>query len=104
MNPTVGLRETYRQQLASGALKPDAGQALIVERLCRLADELAARSNNGDGGWLGSLLGKDPSPLQGVYIHGAVGRGKTFLMDLFFGSVAGVPKRRVYDLALSSSD
>src|SRR5690606_33262528 len=40
-----------------------------------------------------SANGKPP---RGIYIHGAVGRGKTMLMDLFHASVAFEPKRRVH--------
>ena len=32
-------------------------------------------------------------PPRGVYVHGAVGRGKTMLMDLFYGA-ADVPRKR----------
>ncbi len=96
MIAAASLSETYRQYLASGAVKPDAGQALIVERLNRLAGELAAMPSSRNGGWLDSLLGKDTAPPRGLYIHGAVGRGKTWLMDLFFGEVSGVRKRRVH--------
>jgi cell division protein ZapE len=36
------------------------------------------------------------APVKGLYIHGAVGRGKTMLMDLFFDGSAVTRKRRVH--------
>lgn len=35
-------------------------------------------------------------PPRGLYIHGAVGRGKTMLMDLFFAHADVTPKRRLH--------
>eukprot|EP00667_Euglena_gracilis_P004702 EG_transcript_4731 len=36
------------------------------------------------------------SKIQGLYMHGGVGCGKSFLMDLFFNELAGVKKKRVH--------
>lgn len=37
-----------------------------------------------------------PKPVRGAYLVGAVGRGKTMLMDLFYGAVAIPQKRRAH--------
>ncbi len=41
-------------------------------------------------------MGKGTAAPRGVYIHGAVGRGKTMLMDLFFETVPFHSKRRLH--------
>src|SRR4029079_16078526 len=65
-----------------------------VERLQRLFEEWTAykarRSNA-----LKRLLVKPPPP-RGVYLWGAGGRGKSFLMDAFYLCVPLVRKRRVH--------
>ncbi len=80
------LKQLYGQRLASGQVKADLAQAEAVERLDALAKSLSASR-----GWFGG--GKAP---RGLYIWGAVGRGKSMLMDLFFESLARKDKRRVH--------
>ena len=76
----------YEQQLSLGEIEPDAAQRSVAGRLDRLAAALSRA--NSPRGLLDSLLrrGGDERP-KGLYIHGAVGRGKTMLMDLFFDEV-----------------
>lgn len=104
--------ESYRALLASGALHPDPAQAMAVEKLESLAKAVAAyEPSQGEGGWFARFgfanrtapqlawyaddgmqnLGK-----QGLYIYGDVGKGKSMLMDLFFGAAAVRHKRRVH--------
>ncbi len=80
------LKQLYGQRLASGQMKPDLAQAEAVQQLDALAKALSASR-----GWFGG--GKAP---RGLYIWGAVGRGKSMLMDLFFESLARKDKRRVH--------
>jgi len=47
-------------------------------------------------GLISGLFTKPTEPPKGVYIWGGVGRGKSFLMDLFFEHVAITAKRRVH--------
>jgi len=84
------LTAAYRDRVATGQLKPDAGQEAGLAALARLEAELAAQ---GDGGF--SLFRK-PKPPRGVYLWGPVGRGKSMLMDLFFASAPVARKRRVH--------
>lgn len=41
-------------------------------------------------------LGGKVQPVQGVYLWGGVGRGKTYLMDLFFNTLPGNKKKRLH--------
>lgn len=84
----------YDALVTAGELRPDPDQRAAAVRLDRLADELAAPAK---GGVLGRLIGRKPAAQpQGVYMWGGVGRGKSMLMDLFFGCTEGVAKRRVH--------
>jgi cell division protein ZapE len=42
------------------------------------------------------LLSRGPGGIKGLYIWGGVGRGKTFLMDLFFDSLKIEKKKRIH--------
>lgn len=109
----AGVLEQYRDLLAKGAIKPDSAQALAVEKLASLAKALASyHPEQGAEGWLKrfGFGSRSPKTLQwrpgdaedtevarqGLYIFGAVGRGKSMLMDLFFAAAPVEKKRRVH--------
>lgn len=80
----------YRERLAAGALSPDPGQERAIERLEALSQALAAWR---PGGLF--RLGRGRKP-RGLYLYGAVGRGKSMLMDLFFEVAPVARKTRVH--------
>jgi cell division protein ZapE len=91
----------YRARVAAGALEPDPAQRLAVEKLqllhMRLADYDPARPKRvglGLFGWGRERL--EVKPVPGLYLYGGVGRGKSMLMDLFFGTAPVEPRRRVH--------
>jgi cell division protein ZapE len=84
--------ERYRALVRAEKLKPDAAQAKAAEHLDRLYHALQDYRSRGTG-WFN--FGRRQEP-RGVYLFGDVGRGKSALMDLFFGSVEGLRKRRVH--------
>lgn len=91
----------YRARVQAGDLKPDPAQELAAEKLESLHHALQGYSpETGRRGWLARFgLGRrsaDPEPPQGLYLYGAVGRGKSMLMDLFFEVAPVEKKRRVH--------
>jgi cell division protein ZapE len=61
----------------------------LIERLQERVETLDASSN------FFSFLKKDKKP-RSLYIHGEVGRGKTFVMDLFFDHLKTERKIRLH--------
>src|ERR1700761_2432349 len=86
-----GPLPAYRAMIAAGELAPDSAQAMAAERLQALWTELrgyVARPAPAQPGRVGRLLGRRPAGSaapRGLYLVGEVGRGKSMLMDLFFG-------------------
>ena len=94
----AGPLARYRALVAQGKVRPDAAQARVAERLDALHHMLGGyRPNNHPPGWRSLLkLDRRREPPRGLYIHGSVGRGKSMLMDLFFGGAPVERKRRVH--------
>jgi cell division protein ZapE len=84
----------YEQSLAKRGFLADGSQRRAVERLQRLYEEWSAYKAKRDNA-LKRMLVKPPLP-KGVYLWGAVGRGKSFLMDAFYLCVPLLRKRRVH--------
>lgn len=89
----------YQAALAAGALEADPGQRAVVDKLAQLEAGLAARARARASPSLGGLFARRravTAPLKGLYIHGAVGGGKTMLMDMFFAASPVRAKRRAH--------
>lgn len=84
----------YEALVAAGELRRDPDQAAAAHRLDQLARELEQGPRKGSVLW--RLAGRAPAAPTGVYMWGGVGRGKSMLMDLFFGCVRIDRKRRVH--------
>lgn len=94
-----GPLPTYRDRVAAGQLKADPAQELLAEKLQSLHRALKGyQPSSGHAGWKErfGLTRRRAEPLQGLYIFGDVGRGKSMLMDLFFETAPVERKRRVH--------
>ncbi len=90
------LLQKYRRLLAQGNIAPDNAQELAVEKLQLLANRLAHYTPPQRTDFFSFFTKRRGEVPKGLYIFGAVGRGKTMLMDLFFQTVPVEKKRRVH--------
>ena len=90
------LPERYTAALSAQGFNADPAQQRAIAHLERLRSQLVAA--NGDFSFkrlmkrLANAEGN--GAIRGVYLFGSVGRGKTWIMDLFFDSVPLESKRR----------
>lgn len=90
--------QLYQQRLATGLVTADPAQARVLERLDQLATMLEGHKPERSSRlsiFRVPRRGAADRP-RGLYIHGAVGRGKTMMMDLFHLAVGFTPRRRVH--------
>ena len=101
----MSVAARYHAALAASGHVPDAAQVQAVARFDALLLELRAAVANAQTAtpwWqapltrLGFGVPPRPAATPGLYLHGGVGRGKTFLMDLFHAALPPVQARRVH--------
>ncbi|RYZ73366.1 MAG: cell division protein ZapE [Lysobacteraceae bacterium] len=86
--------QAYAHGAARGDWRDDPAQHAALRELDRIH---AALADPGEGGWRGRLsFWKKPEPVRGLYFWGGVGRGKTFLVDLFYDSLPIQQKYRTH--------
>jgi cell division protein ZapE len=86
--------EIYQKDLEKEEFVADAAQALAVSKLEALYKALVAQEKPR---LLGKWFGKArKEPQRGLYLWGGVGRGKTYLMDIFFDSLPFPQKMRLH--------
>ena len=84
--------EHYQRDLQRTGFFHDAAQQRAVERLDVLYQRLTALP----AGRTGLFRRRRPDRVKGLYMWGGVGRGKTYLMDVFFESLPFPEKRRMH--------
>lgn len=103
---TMSPLARYQQALEKGEFQPDAVQLDAMTRLDGIYQALtrvqpvSAQPAKGLFGKLNKLMGKGkteaPAAARGLYMWGGVGRGKTWLMDMFFQAIPGERKQRLH--------
>ena len=90
-------RERYQQDIQQGLILPDSAQQQMVEVLQSLHQRLGSMEA-GWSRWLDRALPflRQAEPIKGIYCWGGVGRGKTYLMDIFYEALPGERKLRTH--------
>lgn len=102
MNP----QQRYQKDLHENLISADDEQQRIVMQLHKLFDELTSSNHNlrhSNKNVIGSFLRKwfmgvdaQARTPRGIYLWGGVGRGKTYLMDLFYDCLPFEKKLRTH--------
>ena len=88
------ILDRYIGHCRSGVVFEDAKQIEVVRRLDALRDALDSHQTP-KSSWF-RFPRREQRSIQGLYLWGSVGRGKTFLMDLFFESLERKDKVRIH--------
>lgn len=86
--------EHYQADLKRSDFAKDAAQENAVKHLQRLYDDLVA-AHNKSSTLMGKLFQRN-KPIKGLYFWGGVGRGKTYLMDIFYDALPFPEKMRTH--------
>ncbi len=104
MNSVTNLIQRYRLDLEKSDFCEDPSQALAVDKLQNLFDRLVERDRRQPplrhklGSWFAKIKGQTAVniPERGLYFWGGVGRGKTYLMDMFYDVLPIDDKMRIH--------
>jgi cell division protein ZapE len=89
----AGPLRVYLDGAAAGRWLKDAAQLAALRELERIHTALLDPPK---AGLLDRLRGRRPVAPRGLYLWGGVGRGKTFMVDLFYEQLPITAKRRVH--------
>ena len=90
----MSVTTQYHQELAQRGYTSDPAQLKAVQALEQCAEDWADYKDQRSNVFK-KLINRPDIP-QGVYMHGGVGRGKSFLMDCFYNAVPIQRKTRLH--------
>ncbi len=85
----------YELQIANGIILPDPQQAIVINKLQVIHDALLEQENN-NSSFLHKLSLRKSKPINGIYMYGSVGIGKSFLMNSFYYNLPIESKQRIH--------
>lgn len=94
--PNAGPLPFYKRKVQTPGFIDDPAQRCAVQRLQVLYEQLQNNRQTLLGRWLNRIARSHPAAPKGVYLWGGVGRGKTFVMDLFYESLPAGGKMRTH--------
>jgi len=86
--------QRYQSDIDKNKIKKDEMQWIAVQKIQRLYDEL--NKLEGNKNFISSLFKAKKKPVQGLYLWGGTGRGKTYLVDSFYECLPDDKKHRVH--------
>lgn len=86
----------YELDLLRDDFSKDSAQELAVSKLEVLYQQLIRQPNSNFFSKLINKNNKSKEPIRGLYFWGGVGRGKTYLMDIFFDCLPFEEKMRLH--------
>jgi cell division protein ZapE len=90
----LSVKESYEQELNARGYVSDPAQQRAVDALDRCAREWGSFKEKRSNAFK-KLINRPDIP-RGVYMHGGVGRGKSFLLDCFYNAVPLKRKTRLH--------
>ena len=89
-------KQWHQQQIQRGELIADPAQTKIVDQLQGLYERLISNQPPPPKRFFSWRKAPAATTERGLYIWGGVGRGKTWLMDIFYHSLPFEQKRRIH--------
>lgn len=92
----MSVIKCYKKLINDNKLKQDKAQYFAVLALEELSQQINEKPLGNPSLFFAKHLFKPSIPMQGIYFHGRVGRGKTMLMDLFYQELKTQRKKRMH--------
>lgn len=89
------VQTRYQRDLQNNVRQPDAAQAEAIKALARVQRQIHKQSARAPS-ILQRLFRTSVPSVQGLYLWGGVGRGKTYVMDLFYETLPLQAKKRLH--------
>lgn len=98
--PHLSPIDRYQNDLKNGGFMRDSAQEIAINHLQALYEKLVLAEKHQKVGKFAKIAAKvkrkKTPPIKGLYFWGGVGRGKTYLMDIFYESLPFERKMRVH--------